>query len=290
VSVPPSLTLAPGVRRADVDAGAGVLAALVAEPVGAPATRPPALLVPGYTGSKEDFLPVLAPLAATGRQVVAIDLRGQYESAGPDDPAAYTLDALAKEVADLLAGLGPGAHLVGHSFGGLVTRRAVVAGARPLSLTLLGSGPAALGGRRAEVVELMRPVLADGGLTAIADAAAALDRDDPRMAGVGDDVRAFLHRRWVSGSPVALHVMGVELLDAVDESDELAGVGLPLLVCHGAGDDAWPPAVQEEMARRLGARYEVIPDALHSPACEAPVPTAELLAAFWSSCEVEVSG
>ena len=49
---------------------------------------PPALLVPGYTGSKEDFLAVLESLA--GRTaVVAIDLRGQYQCAPAADRAGY---------------------------------------------------------------------------------------------------------------------------------------------------------------------------------------------------------
>ena len=46
------------------------------------ATGAPVLLVPGYTGSKEDFIAVLAPLAAAGHEVLAIDQRGQYESPG----------------------------------------------------------------------------------------------------------------------------------------------------------------------------------------------------------------
>src|SRR4029079_15497760 len=97
------------------------------------------LLVPGYTGSKEDFLPILGPLARAGHPTVAIALPGQHESGGPEDAAAYTISALAKDVADVLARLGGPAHLVGHSFGGLVCRRVVLDGARPLTLTLLGS-------------------------------------------------------------------------------------------------------------------------------------------------------
>src|SRR4030095_4604727 len=56
------------------------------------------LLVAGYTGSKEDFAPLLAPLAEAGHRVVAIDQRGQYESPGPDDPAAYSVAELAADV------------------------------------------------------------------------------------------------------------------------------------------------------------------------------------------------
>jgi pimeloyl-ACP methyl ester carboxylesterase len=283
VSVPPDLKLPDEVHRTVVDAASGPLAALVGEPTAGAPAAPPALLVPGYTGSKEDFLPVLAPLARAGHRAVAIDLRGQHESTGPDDRAAYTIDALAKDVTAVLDGLGAPAHLVGHSFGGLVTRRAVIGGARPLSLTLLGSGPAALGGRRAEITELMRPVLADGGTEAIADISAALDRDDPRVSGLPGEVHHFLRLRWLNASPTGLLVMGEELLGAHDEVDDLAATGVPMLVMHGETDDAWPPDVQHHMAERLGARYRVVAGAAHSPACEAPEGCTRELLAFWTA-------
>jgi pimeloyl-ACP methyl ester carboxylesterase len=285
VSVPPDLRLPAEVRRSTVAAPSGDLAALVGEPPAGSPARSPALLVPGYTGSKEDFLPVLAPLARAGHRAVAVDLRGQHESPGPDDHDAYTLDALAKDVTAVLDGLGASVHLVGHSFGGLVTRRSVLGGARPRSLTLVGSGPAALAGRRAEITRMMRPVLADGGTEAIADISAALDRDDPRVSGLPGEVHHFLRLRWLNASPTALLVMGEELLAAADQTDELAATGVPTFVLHGETDDAWLPDEQRAMAERLGARYRVVAGAAHSPACEAADECARELVAFWGTLD-----
>ena len=283
MSIPPSLTLAPGVSTAWLDAPSGPLAALVAAPPdGAPATGA-ALLVPGYTGSKEDFLPVLAPLAAAGHQVVAVDLRGQHESGGPDDPSAYTLDALAKDVAGLVAAFDRTPHVVGHSFGGLVCRRAVVNGLRPASLALVGSGPAALGGSRAALIEMMRPLLDEGGVAAVAEAADALDAADPRMATVAAEVREFLARRLRASPAAALRTMGEQLVSAPDEVDELAAAGVPTLVAHGVTDDAWSPAEQRAMAVRLGAHHAEIAGAAHSPACEAPDALVAVLLDFWTT-------
>ena len=106
----------------------------------------------GYTGSKEDFAPLLAPLADAGYRVVALDQRGQFESPGPDDPAAYSVPELGLDVVAVARVLreesGEPLHLLGHSFGGLVTRAAVLAEpALFTSFTLLGSGPSRLGGR-----------------------------------------------------------------------------------------------------------------------------------------------
>ena len=55
-------------------------------PAAGPCELGTVLLVPGYTGSKEDFIALLGPLAAAGRRVVAVDLRGPV----PDAPAPTT--------------------------------------------------------------------------------------------------------------------------------------------------------------------------------------------------------
>ena len=103
----------------------GTFAVLEAYPEAGACELGTALLVPGYTGSKEDFLPVLAALADGGRRVIAIDLRGQYQTPGSDDPAAYDLAALGADVAALAAP--PGRPTCwAHSFGGLVAREAAL--------------------------------------------------------------------------------------------------------------------------------------------------------------------
>ena len=283
MSVPPSLELPAEAHRERVPVSTGDLAALVAEPPEDVPRRPAVLLVPGYTGSKEDFLPILGPLARAGHPTVAIDLRGQHESGGPEDAAAYTISALAKDVADVLAGLGGPGHLVGHSFGGLVCRRVVLDGARPLTLTLLGSGPAALGGQRAAIVELMRPLLDEGGVAALADAAANADRNNPKYAGVNAEVMEFLHQRMLNSPAAALRTMGEQLITATDATEELRATGVRVLVAHGETDDAWTPAEQKDMAERLGATYVSIAGSVHSPACEAPAATVETLLEFWAA-------
>jgi pimeloyl-ACP methyl ester carboxylesterase len=271
------------VHRDRIPVANGDLAVLVAEPPQDVPARAPVLLVPGYTGSKEDFLPILGPLARRGHHTVAVDLRGQHESGGPEDAAAYTIGALAKDIAAVLAGLPAAAHLVGHSFGGLVCRRVVLDGARPRSLTLLGSGPAALGGQRAAMVEVMRSLLDQGGVPALADAAAAADRSNPKYAGVSAEVMQFLHQRMRNSPAAALRTMGEQLVTATDETDELRATGVRVLVAHGEADDAWTPTEQKQMAARLGAAYVSIPGAVHSPACETPAATADTLLSFWDS-------
>ena len=83
VSTLRSLQLPERARSGWLTTPRGKFAMLEAQPTRGVAHRRPALLVHGYTGSKENFLPVLEPLAAAGRIVVAVDLRGQYLSGKP---------------------------------------------------------------------------------------------------------------------------------------------------------------------------------------------------------------
>jgi pimeloyl-ACP methyl ester carboxylesterase len=243
------------------------------------------LLVPGFTGSKEDFRLLLQPLADAGYRVVAYDQRGQFESPGPDDGSAYAVDALAADLIGLVDALAlEPVHLVGHSFGGLVARAAVVQDrAVARSLTLLASGPAALAGPRAQAMEHVRPLLADGGLLAVADLMDAVASADPRRANDPPELRAFLRRRFLANSAFGLVATGDALLAEPDRVEELRSTGIPVLVAYGVADDAWPPAVQAEMAERLGARHIVIPDAYHSPAVENVEATVQCLLEFFAS-------
>jgi pimeloyl-ACP methyl ester carboxylesterase len=265
------------------DGGAGPLAAL---DTGAEGPLGTALLVAGFTGTKEDFAPILAPLADAGVRAVAIDQRGQYESPGPDDPAAYTVDELAADVLAVVRVLraesaGP-LHLLGHSFGGLVCRAAVLTDPGAFSsLTLLGSGPSRLTGRRAQLLDHLAPLLEAGGVPLVHETMEQLAMTDPRAQAVPAPTREFLSRRFLANSAAGLRGMADAMLGEPDRVEELAATGVPVLVAHGEADDAWLPHVQADMARRLGARHEVIDGSIHSPAVENPPRTAKLLLDFW---------
>lgn len=302
VSTLRSLQLPERARSTTLTTARGRFAILEAQPARGVSHRRPALLIPGYTGSKENFLPILEPLAAAGRTVVAVDQRGQYQSPHADDRAGYAPAELAADVlamADAVAADGAGVHLVGHSMGGLIAREAVLRGpAGVLSLTLLGSGPGTIGGERAEA---LRDVLAtldpdDGAGPHDAARLTALirrvwrDQHEPqaRAEGTDEHVIAFLKERTLRTCPISLIVLARYLLDCPDRTTELAslvGSGLPTMVVYGENDDAWPPAVQDLMARRLGAERCCIPGAAHSPAVDAPVTTASRLTEFWNSAE-----
>jgi pimeloyl-ACP methyl ester carboxylesterase len=243
---------------------------------------PPVLLVPGYTGSKEDFAPILEPISDAGFLVTAIDLPGQYQSPGLPDASDYTPDRLAEWVTAVAEQLGERVRLLGHSFGGLVSRAAVIAAAARFgSLVLLSSGPAALGGVRRVTIDELAPVLAASGLPGVYAAMQAAALGDPGFVAPAPDLADFLERRFLGGSPEMLQGMGDALRHEPDRIDELAATGVPVLVVHGADDDAWSPETQRTMAERLRAPYIVIADSAHSAAVENPTATVSALVEFW---------
>ena len=268
-------------ERVDLPVPDGHLAALRIEPRGA-GLGAVALLVPGYTGSKEDFAPLLDPLAAAGLHAVAVDLPGQYESPGPDRESDHLPDPLGRTLAALVIDLAARHRvlLLGHSYGGLVARGAVLAGAPVSGLTLLGSGPGALppGPRRA-VLELAEPVLRAHGIEAVQAFREARNPPVSEPAELAELLRA----RFLGSSVPGLLGMASALCGEPDRVDELAAAlgATPCLVVCGQADDAWPVAAQRDMARRLGAQFALIPEAGHSPNTENPVGLLAALLPSW---------
>lgn len=281
VSVPPFLTLPRGVTAHTVPLADVTIAVLSA---GDPTSPTRALLVPGFTGSKEDFIAVLPLLAHAGVHVVAYDQAGQYESRSEAEESRFSIDALAADVHALAAAIwpsGPRPHLVGHSLGGLVARAAVLARSHAFaSLTCLSSGPGAVPEPQRPPLELLRAVLPDTSLAQVWEAKVALDesRGMPVPAG---EIGAFLRTRWVAGSPHALRAKAGMLLTEPDRTALLAATGVTAAVVFGSDDDVWSPTVQEEMAQALGAPVTEIAGVGHSPAADAPDETADALLGHW---------
>src|SRR5205814_19171 len=104
----------------------------------------PIVLIHGVGGWAENWRAVMAPLAATGRRVIAVDLPGFGESEGPSrvshfgprDPFYARFMVALLDAVDARS-----AHLVGNSMGGTVAyMTAVTAPERTRSLSLVAGG------------------------------------------------------------------------------------------------------------------------------------------------------
>ncbi|EFE77420.1 alpha/beta fold hydrolase [Streptomyces filamentosus] len=284
MSRPPTFAPPPCARARVLATERGDFAVLDAVPR-TPA-RATALLLPGYTGSKEDFVALLEPLTGAGYRVVAVDGRGQFESKGTDRQESYAQGELARDVLAQAAALGEGPaklHLLGHSLGGQIARAAVLLDASPFrSLTLMSSGPAEVVAAQRDKVKMLSDALALLSMDEVWQAMQAMDPPQDADTGDGADMR----RRWLAHNPAQLIATGAQLAAEPDRVDELAAVGLPVHVLSGERDDVWPVELFDAMARRLGARRTTIAGAEHSPNTARPQETAKALAAFWDGLPV----
>ncbi|WP_353808950.1 alpha/beta fold hydrolase [Agromyces sp. SYSU T00194] len=246
-----------------------------------PATAQRVLLVPGMTGSKEDFLLMMPLLADAGYRVEAFDMAGQYESweAGPErlDPPERRYSRRLF-VDDLLAVLETGAtpaHVLGYSYAGTVAADAALR--RPAafaSLTLLSAPPFAGQALRGfKVLGPLSPLVPGRALGPVFVAALRLNvhrAPADRARFVTDRFR--LTRVSSVGDILAL------MKRTPDLADELRASGLPVLVAVGAGD-VWREGAHAAFARRLGATFVEIPTG-HSPCETAPHQLTEAMLAF----------
>ena len=290
VTTQPSQLSKHGAVRVDLPGRYGPIASLQADPTG-PSLDATAFLVPGFTGSKEDFAPMIDPITAAGVGLIAIDLPGQYESAGPDDETAYRPDAMGAVIAEVISKLVADGHrilLLGHSYGGLVARGAVLADAPITGLTLMDSGPGELPpGYRRSALDLAEPAVRRYGVRAAQNLRESLDATAPDWADKPEELKEFLRRRILASSPAALLGMGTVLRTEPDRVAKLArtlrGIGAPSLVICGEGDDAWSVASQRDMADRLDADFAVVTNAKHSPNVENPDDLLWTLLPTWRS-------
>ncbi len=249
-----------------------------------------ALLVPGFTGSKEDFIAVLPLLAEAGIGAVSFDQLGQHESDGSDDRDDYALELLAADVAVVADqamarfGLASPPHLLGHSYGGLVSQEAVASAAlRPASLVLLCTGGGALPTERWQGLPDLVTALDHSDLAAIWRIMREMEEAED-VVPPPPDVAAFLERRWQANHPQQLRAIAESLMSQPAITGRLRAVldGLRVTVMWGADDDAWPVAEQAALAAELGAEAVELPGVGHSPNAQDPGLLVEALLRAWA--------
>jgi pimeloyl-ACP methyl ester carboxylesterase len=245
--------------------------------IGDPA-RPRVVLVPGATGSKEDFV-LLAPLiASAGYFVESYDLAGQYESAaaGPRSGERYGYDLF---VADLLAFLESGgrpAHVLGYSFAGIVAQ--VAYARRPdlfSSLAFLGvppqPGQAFRGVRWIGPFSYLLPVHTIGALM-IWGVVSNQNHVPPGRLHL-------VRMRFDHTSRRSIDDIMRLMKHAPDLRDVLAASSVPMLVAVGH-HDLWPSGLQREFAATIGARLCIYRTG-HSPCETTPYQLARDLVALY---------
>jgi pimeloyl-ACP methyl ester carboxylesterase len=229
-------------------------------------THPRVVLVPGVSGSKEDFVLMLPVLAAAGYYVQSFDMAGQYQSgqAGPPRGRRYDYDLF---VDDLVAFLEAGApaHVLGYSFAGTVAM--LVLSRRPelvRSLTLLATPPEPGNGFRG--VRVLGPyTFLAGGRIGAALMTWGIRTNKNHVPPQRLD---FVRMRFDYTSRRSMEDIIRLMKRAPDLRDAVAASPVPKLVAVGS-HDLWPTDLHAAFAARIGARLVVYRTG-HSPCETAP--------------------
>ncbi|MCB5275056.1 hypothetical protein BJG92_02597 [Arthrobacter sp. SO5] len=269
-----------GATRGTFDAPSGPLATLS---MGTPG-NPRVLLIPGATGSKEDFVLMLPELAAAGYSVLSCDIAGQYESAaaGPENlvppRAHYDYELFSNDLVAMLdAEEGP-AHVVGYSFAAIVAQLAF--SRRPekfSSLTLISCPP--------EPGHSFRGISKIGRLSTCVNgrvgAALMIWGIRCNVIGVDRNRMRFVNSRFRFTRRASVRdILGL-MQHAPDLRAALAAASLPKFVAVGE-HDLWPLALHRAFAQSIGARIAVYRGG-HSPSETSPYQMSRDLIALYAA-------
>jgi pimeloyl-ACP methyl ester carboxylesterase len=245
----------------------------------------PFLLVHGFTGAKEDFADQVAHLAERGWHVVVPDLPGHGASHPPD--AVYGLDPFAEEVLALADDLGWDRFvLLGHSMGGVVAQHVAMHSPERLrALVLLDTTPDRVAVDEA-LVELACSVVDEGGMPALLEAQRAIG-GGPLETAPGRRLREerpgwqdVQEAKLLACAPAMYVAMARALVGAADRAAALGRLRVPTLVLVGEHDQSFLEPSRSLAATIPGARFEIIPDAGHSPQVETPDAFTDALLRF----------
>ncbi len=248
-------------------------------------TGPTLLLVHGFGGAKEDFDDHVDALAE-GHHVVVFDHRGHGESDAPGDAAAYTFERLALDTLAVADAVGADRfHLLGHSMGGMVARRIVLAHpARIEALVLMDTSPGPVPGLDGEILEMGAEIaLTDGmdELKRIMDAFSPLGTPAyERLLVERPGYREFNDRKWATLSATMWSTLARAIRDQPDELARVGDVRCPTLVIVGEQDEPFL-AVSRRMSEIIpDGELVIVPDAGHSPQFENPAAWRAALVGF----------
>jgi pimeloyl-ACP methyl ester carboxylesterase len=241
---------------------------------------PTVVLAHGFAGSARNLGPQARALRGRYR-VVRYDARGHARSEAPDDPSAYSLDALAGDLGRVMDEVGAAQAVVGGISMGAVT-----------ALAFASTQPARV--RGVVVAALPGSSRAGRGLARIAAAfAEAIERDGLDAAGArfvwgaqsGLDARGarLVRQGFLEHSPRALaHCLRgvVAQWPDVDEMAGLEAMTAPLLAIAGAADGGALEASRKLQARLPRTEVVAIPDAGHLVNLEQAVRFNEALLAW----------
>jgi 3-oxoadipate enol-lactonase len=216
--------------------------------------------------------PLAAALAPTHR-VVLPDLPGFGGSAPVDG-----LEAVADRIAAALREDGPGI-LIGNGYGSFVALLVALRHPETVTKLVLAGAGAAFSEPGRQAFRGMAMAAAAKGLPAIADI--AMRRlFSPEFQTANPTLLAERRDCFLATNP-AVFARACDDLAALDLRAEVPSLTRPLLILVGAGDEATPPAMAQELAALApGARCQELPGLAHVPQLQDTAHFMQALAGF----------
>ena len=251
------------------------------------------LLLHGFTGSTRAWDDVrerlrdASPISGPPIQVIVIDLIGHGRSATPADPARYSVEHAAADLAAVLDALGLArVHLLGYSMGGrLALAFAVHHPDRLASLILESASPGiedlAERARRARSDDALAETIERDGLAAFVDAW----EQQPLLQlapHVSAEVRARQHALRLENTPrgLANSLRGMGTGRQPSYWAALDQLHVPTCLLSGALDSRYTEIAARMQARLPRAERSVLQAAGHTAHLDQPVEFACLVAEF----------
>lgn len=240
----------------------------------------PVLLVHAFPFNSRMWEPQIEALRERWR-FIAPDLKGFGSSSAPDDPAAYTMDYFADELAGLLDQLGiDKVVLTGLSMGGYIAfaflrRHAARISALVLADTRAEADPPEAVEKRTNQQRIVR----ENGTPALIEQLPAGLLGGPTLEKKPDVVQKV---KELMDNPAAGFIGGLEAMKKrPDSTPDLNRVKLPTLILVGENDGLTPVEAARKLHEHIGgSRLVVLPEAGHLSNLEAPEAFNGALAEF----------
>jgi len=238
---------------------------------------PPLVMLHGLTGHRDDFLECLPGLAAR-RRVLAPDLRGHGDATHVGGDGSYDFERLVRDLERLLQALDvPRCHLLGHSFGGMVALRFVLAHPeRVASLVLMSTAPFAPDGYDRGTFEKAGAIAVARGMAflqqLVEKAGRALANPAPSDLQVrrwSERYYAHMRKRYGAMDPVAYRWLGCAMVEQRSLVPRLGEIRCPATVLVGSDDEGFLEGADALEAGIAAARRITLEDAGHHPHIEA---------------------
>ena len=230
----------------------------------------PFLLVHGFTGSKLDFVNQAAWFVENHR-VILYDQRGHGESS---NLAPYNFATLMADLIGFMDALEiPSCHLLGHSLGGMVALRAMLAyPERFRSLLLMDTAPYGLALFPNKAREQLISVITEGGCQALLPNMRQQRPNGATQRGI-DFLGEAEHWRRIKVKltqmdPQAFEQLSIEADQQTSVLDQLSHISVPTSIIVGRKDKPFLRPAKHMHKAIEDSRLIRIPNAAHSPQYE----------------------